>query len=74
MFSKNRDRLLERAVVKRFFTEVMQLADQRKLLSMEHFSVDRTLIQAWAIHKSFVPKDDGSDDANACGEGTPAQQ
>jgi transposase len=59
VFSKNRDRLLEHAVVERFFTEVMRLADQRKLLSKEHFSVDGTLIQAWASHKSFVPKDDG---------------
>lgn len=57
VFSKNRDRLLEHAVVERFFTEVMRLADQRKLLSKEHFSVDGTLIQAWASHKSFVPKD-----------------
>jgi transposase len=59
VFSKNRDRLLEHAVVERFFTEVMRLADQRKLLSKEHFSVDGTLIQAWASHKSFVPKDGG---------------
>lgn len=57
VFSKNRDRLLEHAVVERFFTEVMQLAERRKLLSKEHFSVDGTLIQAWASHKSFVPKD-----------------
>ncbi len=41
VFSKNRDRLLEHAVVERFFTEVMQLAEQRKLLSKEHFSVER---------------------------------
>jgi transposase len=59
VFSKNRDRLLEHAVVERFFTEVMQLADKRRLLSKEHFSVDGTLIQAWASHKSFVPKDGG---------------
>jgi IS5 family transposase len=57
VFSKNRDRLLEHAVVERFFTEVMQLAEQHNLLSKEHFSVDGTLIQAWASHKSFVPKD-----------------
>ena len=42
VFSKNRNRLLEHAVVERFFTEVMRLADQRKLLSKEHFSVDAT--------------------------------
>lgn len=66
-FSKNRDRLLEHAVVERFFTEVMTLADKRRLLSREHFSVDGTLIQAWASHKSFSPKDGGSDDANGGG-------
>jgi transposase len=63
-FSKNRDRLLEHAVVERFFTEVMSLADKRNLLSKDHFSVDGTLIQAWASHKSFVPKDGSNDDAN----------
>jgi transposase len=63
-FSKNRDRLIEHAVVESFFTEVMQLADKRNLLSKEHFSVDGTLIQAWASHKSFVPKDGTSDNAN----------
>lgn len=57
VFSKNRDRLLQHAVVEHFFTEVMRLADKRKLLSKEHFSVDGTLIQAWASHKSFLPKD-----------------
>jgi hypothetical protein len=61
VFSKNRDRLLEHAVVEAFFTEIMGLADAKGLLSKEHFSVDGTLIQAWASHKSFRPKD-GSDD------------
>jgi transposase len=55
--SKTRDRLLEHAVLEGFFAEVMKLADKRKLLSKEHFSVDGTLIQAWASHKSFLPKD-----------------
>ena len=63
-FSKNRDRLLEHAVVESFFTEVMTLADKQALLSKDHFSVDGTLIQAWASHKSFVRKDGRSDDAN----------
>ena len=66
-FSKNRDRLLQHAVVESFFTEVMTLADKRALLSREHFSVDGTLIQAWASHKSFVPKDGSSDNANGGG-------
>ena len=69
VFSKNRDRLLEHAVVERFFTEVMRLADQRKLLSKEHFSVDGTLIQAWASHKSFVPQDGGDPGTGSGGAG-----
>jgi transposase len=54
VFSKNRDRLLEHEVVEAFFTEVMSLADKRGLLSRDHFSVDGTLIQAWASHKGAV--------------------
>jgi transposase len=61
VFSKNRDRLLENAVVESFFAEVMRLADKAGLLSKEHFSVDGTLIQAWASQKSFKPKDGGND-------------
>lgn len=68
-FSKNRERLLEHAVVESFFTEVMSLADKACLLSKEHFSVDGTLIQAWASHKSFVRKDGGGDDASGGGRG-----
>jgi len=55
-FSKNRDRLLAHQVVEGFFAEVLRLADSRGLLSKEHFSVDGTLIQAWASIKSFKPK------------------
>lgn len=72
VFSKNRDRLLENAVVEAFFTEIMRLADAKGLLSKEHFSVDGTLIQAWASHKSFRPKD-GSDDQTPSGPGRNAQ-
>jgi transposase len=68
VFSKNRDRLLEHEVVESFFTEVMTLADKRGLLSQEHFSVDGTLIQAWASQKSFRPKD-GCDDQTPGGGG-----
>lgn len=57
VFSKNRERLLAHDVVESFFTEVMILADKQGLLSKEHFSVDGTLIQAWASQKSFRPKD-----------------
>ncbi|MEO6747458.1 MAG: IS5 family transposase, partial [Caldimonas sp.] len=69
VFSKNRDRLLDQAVVESFFTEVMQLADKRQLLSKEHFSVDGTLIQAWASHQSFKRKDGGRDDDSGVGGG-----
>jgi transposase len=72
VFSKNRDRLLEHAVVEAFFTEVMRVADAKGLLSKEHFSVDGTLIQAWASQKSFKPKD-GSDDQTPSGPGRNAQ-
>ena len=57
MFSKNRDRLNDNAVTSEFFREVVRLAEQRGLMSEEHFSVDGTLLQAWASHKSFKPKD-----------------
>jgi len=56
-FSKNRDRLLDHAVVEALFAEVMSFAERQGLLSDEHFSVDGTLIKAWASHKSFKPKD-----------------
>lgn len=57
VFTKNRERLIEHDAVIKFFNEVVAIAQQRDLLSGEHFSVDGTLIQAWAGHKSFVPKD-----------------
>ena len=59
VFSKNRDRLLTSEVAQRFFAEVKQQA--KKFMSDEHFTVDGTLIQAWASQKSFRAKD-GSDD------------
>ena len=72
VFSKNRDRLLEHEVVEAFFTEVITLADKAGLLSKEHFSVDGTLIQAWASHKSVKPKD-SDDDQTPDGPGRNAQ-
>ena len=61
VFSKNRDRLLNQEVAQRFFSEVKQLA--KRFMSDEHFTVDGTLIQAWAGQKSFRKKD-GSDDGD----------
>lgn len=54
---QNRDRLIEHEVVRALFEQVMAQAKEANLLSDEHFSVDGTLIRAWASHKSFVPKD-----------------
>jgi transposase len=59
-FCKNRDRLLAGEIAGRFFAAVLNLQEVRKLLSSEHFSVDGTLIEAWAAMKSFVRKDGGS--------------
>lgn len=61
-FSKNRDRLLEGEIAQRFFEEVLAIAKQNGLVSQEHFTVDGTLLEAWASHKSFQPKDNSSDD------------
>lgn len=72
VFSKNRDRLLEHKVIESFFTKVMSVADRHNLLSKDHFSVDGTLIQAWASHKSFRPKDD-TDDTPPAGGGRNAE-
>jgi transposase len=55
-FTKNRDRLLEGDVAQAFFDAVLDQAGQQRLLSSEHFSVDGTLIEAWASHKSFQPR------------------
>jgi transposase len=57
-FTKNRDRLLDGAVAKEFLAQVVELARIRGWVSEEHFSVDGTLLEAWASLKSFQPKDD----------------
>jgi transposase len=57
VFSKNRDRLLEGDIAGRFFVQVLNQARAAELLSDEHFTVDGTLIEAWASHKSFQRKD-----------------
>jgi transposase len=56
--SRNRERLLDHDVAGEFFHAVVQVADEEKLLSDEHFSVDGTLIEAWASLKSFRRKDE----------------
>src|SRR6201987_3648783 len=57
VFCKNRDRLLDGDIAAKFFASVLNLPQVRRLLSSEHFSVDGTLIEAWASMKSFVPKE-----------------
>lgn len=57
-FSKNRERLLDEVLMSRLFQSVLKIARRHRLLSEEHFSVDGTLIDAWASHKSFRPRDD----------------
>ena len=64
VFSKNRDRLIAFDVVTDLFNATVEQAHDRGLLSGEHFSVDGTLIQAWASHKSLRRKD-GSDDGQS---------
>src|SRR5579862_1740469 len=56
-FTKNRDRLLEADVAKEFLSRVVEQAWARGLTSDEHFTVDGTLLEAWASLKSFQPKD-----------------
>ena len=56
VFSKNRERLLEGEIADGFFAAVVEQARAQGLLSDEHFTVDGTLIEAWAGHKSFKRK------------------
>ena len=56
-FTKNRDRLQNGEVFAKFMTKLLNHPQVKPLLSDEHFSVDGTLIEAWASHKSFRPKD-----------------
>jgi transposase len=56
-FTKNRERLLDHEIADRFFAAVVRQAKLRRYVSSEHFSVDGTLLEAWASHKSFKPKD-----------------
>ncbi len=56
------------AKLKRFFREVLGIAKNEGLVSDEHFTVDGTIIEAWASHKSFQPKsNDDDDDSNPPG-------
>jgi transposase len=58
-FSKNKERLLEHDVARRFFVAVREEARRQQLLSADHFTVDGTLLEAWASLKSVRPREDG---------------
>jgi transposase len=62
VFTKNRERLQEGDVLAKFMRELLNHPQVKPLLSDEHFSVDGTLIEAWASHKSFKPKDGSQED------------
>ena len=70
-FSKNRDRLLDGEIAAAFFDAVRLHADIARLLSDEHFTVDGTLLEAWASHKSFKPRDTPPPDGPGAGGGNP---
>ena len=72
VFSKNRDRLLEGDIAAKFLSAVLAQPKVKKLLSSDHFSVDGTLIEAWASMKSVKPKD-GSGEPPAGGVGRNAE-
>lgn len=67
-FSKNRERLAKQAVALKFFDAVVREARRLELLSDEHFSVDGTLIEAWASMKSYQRKDGGGSGPDAGGD------
>lgn len=71
-FTKNRDRLLSGDIAQAFFEAVLIHADSARLLSDEHFTVDGTLLEAWASHKSFQRKTNPTDPSDpSAGGGNP---
>jgi transposase len=74
VFTKNRDRLLKGDIAARFFRAVLGQPEVKALLSDDHFTVDGTLIEAWASMKSFKPKDGPADRPPADGGGRNAER
>ena len=68
-FTKNRQRLLDHEIADRFFAAVVDQAKLRRYVSSDHFSVDGTLLQAWASNKSFKPNDRTDDVEGGDGNG-----
>jgi len=66
VFTKNRDRLLEGDIAQRLLDGVLEQARAKNLLSEEHFTVDGTILEAWAGRKSFVPKDPEQVEGTGC--------
>jgi transposase len=74
VFSKNRDRLLEGEIAAKFLAAILTQPRVMRLLSSQHFSVDGTLIEAWASLKSFKPRDGGDgNDEPPTGDGRNAE-
>ena len=72
-FAKNRTRLLAHEVTGRFFGAVVSEARRQRLLSEEHFSVDGTLLEAWASRKSVRPRDGEGDPSAGAGPAEPVE-
>lgn len=73
-FTKNRERLLNEEAAAQFLVKIIEKARKKGITSDKHFSVDGTLIEAWASIKSFQPKDDSKndrDDSDKSGKNTP---
>jgi len=70
-FSHNQERLLAHSVSTIFFHQIVDLAQKQNWVSDEHFSVDGTLIEAWASMKSIRPKDELKDEPKGVGDGNP---
>ena len=69
VFAKNRQRLLDADVAREFLLQIVEQARERRLLSEDHFSVDGTLLEAWASLKSFRPRDADPPPSAALGDG-----
>ena len=72
MFAKNRQRLLDADVAREFLLQIVEQAREQRLLSEDHFSVDGTLLEAWASLKSFRPRDEDPPSGNGSGDGSVA--
>ena len=73
VFSKNRDRLLEGEIAAKFLAAILTQPPVKRLLSSQHFSVDGTLVEAWASLKSLKPRDGGDGNESPTGGGRNAE-